>query len=65
MRKGLVVVALVVAGVAVAGCAPVFYVRAVSADGKVVCQASNGGVRTYHATGSQLRSIRIGDRCPN
>ena len=64
--KTLVVAAVVaVAGLSVAGCAPAYYVRAVSANGTVVCQTSSGGVRTYRATGSQLRSIRIGDRCPN
>jgi hypothetical protein len=64
MRKVFVAV-LVAAGVLVSGCAPAYYVRAVSANGTVVCQTSGGGVRTYRATGSQLRSIHIGDRCPN
>lgn len=65
MRRAIVAVALVVAGVSVSGCAPAYYVRAVSANGTVVCQTSSGGVRTYRANPSQVRSIRIGDRCPN
>jgi len=62
MRK-VFVAALVAAAVLVSGCAPVYYVRAISANGTVVCQ-SGSAVRTYRATGSQLRSIHIGDRCP-
>jgi len=64
MRKAIVAAVVVVAGVAVSGCAPAFYVRAVSANGTVVCQTSSGGVRTYRANPVQLRSIHIGDRCP-
>ena len=65
MRKVIAAAVLVVAGVSVVGCAPAYYVRAVSANGMVVCQTSSGGVRTYRATPAQVRSIRVGDRCPN
>lgn len=64
MKALFVAVVVAVAGLSVAGCAPAYYVRAISSNGTVVCQASNGGVRTYQASGSALRSIRIGDRCP-
>lgn len=64
MRKMVAVLLVVVAGVTVSGCAPAYYVRAISANGTVVCQTSSGGVRTFRANAVQVRSIRIGDRCP-